>query len=193
MPYLKIDQEEADTKIALHALDATANGATEIRMHSLDTDVFILSLRRYSVLCKNTGFVTGKGKNHCEIKLQQTVRALGLSKTTALPTFHALTGADNKGSFSNKGKPTCWSVFKVSEYVIRALSQLGTSDLLRSETQEAVEKLVYQFFLPKTNISTVKALRWWLFTKKHAKSERLQPTLAASHQDSLHNDTTPCT
>ena len=47
MSYLKSDQEEADTKIVLHALDATANGATEIRVHSPDTDVFILSLRRY--------------------------------------------------------------------------------------------------------------------------------------------------
>ena len=43
MSYLKSDQEEADTKIVLHALDATANGATEI--HSPDTDVFILALR----------------------------------------------------------------------------------------------------------------------------------------------------
>ena len=45
MSYLKSDQEESDTKIVLHTLDATANGATEIRIHSLDTDVFILSLR----------------------------------------------------------------------------------------------------------------------------------------------------
>ena len=34
MSYLKSDQEEADTKIVLHALDATASGATEIRIHS---------------------------------------------------------------------------------------------------------------------------------------------------------------
>ena len=39
MSYLKSDQEEADTKIVLHPLDATANGATKIRIHSHDTDV----------------------------------------------------------------------------------------------------------------------------------------------------------
>ena len=65
MSYLKSDQEEADTKIVLHALDATANGATEIRIHSLDTDIFILSLRRYPDLCQKKVFVTGKGQNHC--------------------------------------------------------------------------------------------------------------------------------
>ena len=34
MSYLKSDQEETATKIVLHALDATANGATETRSHS---------------------------------------------------------------------------------------------------------------------------------------------------------------
>ena len=99
MSYLKSDQEESDTKIVLHALDATANGATEIRIHSPDTDVFILFLRRYPDLCQNTVCVTGKGQNHREIKLQPVVRALGPTKTAALPAFHALTGADKTGSF----------------------------------------------------------------------------------------------
>ena len=74
--YLKSDQEEADTKIVLHALDATANGATEIRIHYPDTDVFILSLRRYPDLCQNTVFVSGKGQNHREITLQPVVRGM---------------------------------------------------------------------------------------------------------------------
>lgn len=45
LPYLKSNQEEADTKIILHALDATTNGATQIKIHSPDTDVFILALK----------------------------------------------------------------------------------------------------------------------------------------------------
>ena len=34
---------EADRKILLHAVDNAAHGATEITIHSPDTDVFILS------------------------------------------------------------------------------------------------------------------------------------------------------
>ena len=41
MSYLKSDIKEADTKIVLYALDATANGAIEIRIHSPDTEMFI--------------------------------------------------------------------------------------------------------------------------------------------------------
>ena len=36
---LQSNQEEADTKIILHASDATSDGAMEIQVHSPDTDV----------------------------------------------------------------------------------------------------------------------------------------------------------
>jgi hypothetical protein len=44
---------------------------------------------------------------------------------------------------------------------------------------------VCQFFLPKTDISTVTELRWWLFKKKQAQSFRLPPTFAALYQEIL--------
>ena len=67
--HLRSTQEEADTKILLHAVDAAAHGATEINIHSPDTDVFILSLRRYPQLCHETNFITGTGQRHRVIKL----------------------------------------------------------------------------------------------------------------------------
>ena len=54
--HLQSTQEEADTKMLLHAIDTAAHGATEINIHSPDTDVFILSLRRYPELCEETKF-----------------------------------------------------------------------------------------------------------------------------------------
>lgn len=42
---LQSNQEEADTKIILHAADATSDGAM-VQVHSSDTDVFVLALRR---------------------------------------------------------------------------------------------------------------------------------------------------
>ena len=43
--HLRSTQEEADTKILLHATEVAAPGATEINFHSPDTDVSILSSR----------------------------------------------------------------------------------------------------------------------------------------------------
>ena len=59
-------------------------------------------------MCPKTTFVTGKGINQRAIKLAPIVEALCPIKKGAPPVFHAITGADNIGSFSGKGKITCW-------------------------------------------------------------------------------------
>ena len=102
MAHLESNHEEADTKLLLHAVDATSSGATTIEIISPDTDVFVLSLRRSSELCENTVFVTGKREHYRKIKLSPIVRALGPERTAALPGFHAWSGADITGSFSGK-------------------------------------------------------------------------------------------
>lgn len=72
---LQGNQEEADTKIILHAADATSDGAMDV--HSSDNDTFVLALRRYPELCAYVFFVTAKGRNRRAIKLQPIVQALG--------------------------------------------------------------------------------------------------------------------
>ena len=61
--------EYADTKLIMYALDASANSVTTLEIHWLDTDVFVLSLRRYPELCQNTYFVTGTGQRRRRISL----------------------------------------------------------------------------------------------------------------------------
>ena len=103
-------------------------------------------------------------------------------KTVALPAFHAISGADNTGSFSGKGKLTWWKILQeADEDVITKLETLTVNENPTAETETAIEKLVCQFYLPKTTITEVKELRWWLFRKKQAQSERLPST-----QDALH-------
>ena len=70
-----------------------------------DTDVSVLSDRRYPHLCKkNTSFVTGKSQNHGEIKHETMFHALDPAKAAALPAFRVSSGAGNTGCFSGKGK-----------------------------------------------------------------------------------------
>ena len=180
---LESNQEEADTKIILHAVDATSDGATEIQIHSPDTDVFVLALRREPELCGNVSFVTGKGRNRRSIMLKPIVQALGEARTAALPAFHALSGADNTGCFSGHAKPLCWKAFlNVDEDVVREMAKLGTTLRPSDETMKAIEKFVCELYVPNTSLTTVKDLRWWLFRKKQAQSERLPPTQGALHQ-----------
>ena len=88
--HLRSTQEEADTKIILHALDASAQGATQLSIYSPDTDVLVLALRRYPDLCSNSCFVTGTGSSRRVINLKSIADALGPPKTAALSAFHAM-------------------------------------------------------------------------------------------------------
>ena len=56
------NHEEADTKMILHALDASADGVTHFSIHSLDTDVLDQAIRRYPEMCTNIlGLKEGHG------------------------------------------------------------------------------------------------------------------------------------
>ena len=157
--HLQSNQEEADTKIIHHAVDATSDGAMEIHVHSPDTDVFVLALRRFPKLCSNVSFLTGKGRNRREIRLEPIVQALGEARTAALPAFHALSGADNTGCFSDHGKPLCWKAFlNVDEDVVREMAKLGTTLTPSEETIKAIEKFVCELYVPNTSLTTVKEL-----------------------------------
>ena len=84
----------------LHALDATANGAMELYIHSdLQTKMLVVPLNRYPELCVKTSFVFATGDNHRVIGLCPIASAFGSVKLAALPAFHA----DITRRFSVKG------------------------------------------------------------------------------------------
>jgi len=152
--HLQSNQEEADTKLILHALDATtANGATTLEIRSPDTDVFVFSLRRYLELCRNIYFVAGAVQRRRRISLMPIFQSLGAAKPADLPAFHALSGADNTCSFSGKGKLACWKVFnRADEDVITALANLGTTEHPDEDTIKGVEKFVCHLYQSNTSI-----------------------------------------
>ena len=92
------DQEDADTELILHAVDATACGATSIDICSPDTDMLIMAVRCYPELCSNTN------TNRKESPNDPTPPYLYALGPAALPTLHTLSGSDNTGSFAGKRK-----------------------------------------------------------------------------------------
>lgn len=57
--HLSITQEEADTRMLLHAIDATERRPTSLYIQSPGTDVLILALWKYTSLCKEPSVVAG--------------------------------------------------------------------------------------------------------------------------------------
>lgn len=117
-------------KIILSATDGTWDDAMEIQLHFPDTDVFVLALRQYPELCANVSFVTGKGRKPRAIKLQPVVWDHGKARTTALPAFHTISGADNTGCFSGHTVPLCWTTFlNVDDDVVGEMAKLGINTI----------------------------------------------------------------
>ena len=57
------DHGEADTLLLLHATDVSGrNSFTELHIYYPDTDAFLLTIHKYPILCANTAFKTGSGK-----------------------------------------------------------------------------------------------------------------------------------
>lgn len=142
--------------------------------------MFVLALKRYLELCADTSFVTGRGQRHQNIQLCPILRALGAARTAALPGFYAWSGAVVTGNFAFKGKLECWKAFlEADKECITALTDLSSTILPTAGMFYAIEKLVCQFYLPKTKISSLRDLRWLLFRRKQAESDSQPPTQAA--------------
>ena len=178
--HLQSSHEEADTKLFLHARDATIRGATELDIQSPDTDVFLLAIRRFPLLPLATKFITGTGPSRRTIPLKPIYDCLGEVAASALPGFHAFTGADQTGRFAGKGKLTCWKTFMAADDEVKhAFARLGTDLEPTEDMKNKLEQYVCLLYEPGTVLTSVAELRWKLFCKKQAEGERLPPTRGA--------------
>ena len=145
--------------MTLLAVDAASHRASKINIYSPDTDVFILSLRRYPQLCSDVHFVIGIGQRHQVINLKPIVQSLGSTKVAALPGLHALSGADITVSFAGKGKATWWKVFReADEETITALANRGKRAQPTAIFSD-IEKLAGQEYVPNTTVYNDKEQR----------------------------------
>ena len=164
---LASSQEEADTKLILHAHYAAKRGASKIDIFSPDTGVFVLAIHHYPVLCNNTNFVTGKGDKFRSISIRNIYNTIGCSRAAALLGFHAFSGADNTGCFFGKGKPSCWKVFEQADNsILHAFASLSSNTPILDTDVSELEHFVCKLYISTTKITTTDELRWWMFHRK---------------------------
>ena len=174
--HLTSTQEEADTIMILHALDASRSGYT-VHILSPDTDLFVLGLSNLLQLGKDTCILVGQGDKQRLVPLKPIHDVLGNEKAKALLGFHAFTGCDTTGRFAGKGKRTCWKAFnKSSQQVIQAFCELGAGTVPSAETVKSLEKFVCHMYSPKAEFDDIGKLRWQLFKQSQAEAEKMPPT-----------------
>ena len=78
--HLASNQEEADTKLILHATDAYRRGVSKIDITSADTDVLVLCLGHFERLADDTIFVTGSKQRRRKLIYQHFTILLVMSQ-----------------------------------------------------------------------------------------------------------------
>ena len=165
--HLTSTQLEADTRLLLHTIDATKRRATFLSIHSPDTDVLVLALWRFASLCDETSVVVGTGDTRRSIPLRPLYDSLGGQLGAALPGFDAFTGCDQTGTICGKSKVSCRNTLrKAEQQVLKAFASLGSSAHVQDDVAMRLELNMCHLYAPSTHITTVKEMRWFLFSKK---------------------------
>lgn len=178
------NHEEADTLMVCLGVSAAERNPQDACMtfFSPDTDVLILVIANYDRLPKKTSVSMTSS-----VKMIEPIwTALGPDRAKALPGLHAFTGADTTGRFNGIGKQTWFKLFLDTEDVVDALGTLCSNADVSEEIQLTLEQFVCTAYQPKgIKISGIPELRWYMFCKYMAESQKLPPTLGALKQHIL--------
>ena len=107
-------QEEADTRIFVHARQAEAEGSKVIMIKACDTDVLVIAVSCLPVLqalgLEKLNIAFGQGRN-----LRWTPVHDGPDKTSGILFFHSSTGCDVVSAFRGKGRKSAWQTWDVCD------------------------------------------------------------------------------
>ena len=99
---LASNHKETDTRIVLHARDATVMGYSQVNVLCCDTDVLILLLAHRQVLCQDIWRFSGTSKRKRYVPVHKI--PLPEEKKKLLLAFHAITGCDTTSQIVGIGK-----------------------------------------------------------------------------------------
>ena len=178
-------QEEADTLMILHAVEAAKAGSI-VHIYSQDTDVLLLALRRVPLLGEQAALLMGTGDRRRLVLLKPIYDSLGEQKAKALCKWHALTGCDTTGYIRGKSKKACLEAFlKEKPSIISAISSLGIESGVSGPSEVIIEGCISFLcgLFRKKGIEATNphSLRWTLFKQLGIDKgiELLPPTYGA--------------
>lgn len=109
---LECSQEEADTRMLLHAQHICQSTAQNVLIHTPDTDVLLIAINASIQISANLYIRTGTGNNVRIISVEKVKRSMMQRYnlhdielfSKSLLSLHAFTGCDTVSAFSGKGK-----------------------------------------------------------------------------------------
>ena len=113
VPELSSNQEEADTKLCLHArhaLNSADRGTVIVKNHSGDVDINVILIAKTTDTPERVILDFNKGKYRKLLQLSDI--DMRDDEKKCLIGFHAFMGSDYTSAFFRKGKAICWKVLR---------------------------------------------------------------------------------
>ncbi|PIK39248.1 hypothetical protein BSL78_23908 [Apostichopus japonicus] len=172
--YLCSTQEEADTRMLLHAAHASKEYDVVI-IRSADTDVAALGVSHSHVIpAKLYLDICSKNQRHL-LDLGEIATSFGeLCKGNLTAGFHAFTGVPLSVSLWQRKKPRVLLCSRKMKESAATMSQLGSAQNVDNALLEACEKFVCKLY-GSTIKASVNELRYEIFGKTRANSRSLPP------------------
>ncbi|KAK3728106.1 hypothetical protein QZH41_014263 [Actinostola sp. cb2023] len=176
-------QEEADTRMILHAADAIQQGYRKVVLRTVDTDVLVLATAFAGQLQDKLAQVwlaLGTGVHLRYIAARDISRSLGSDMSKCLPFFHAFTGCDTVSSFAGKGKKTAFTTWKSCPAVTESFLELTERPTqISDECLARLERFVVVMYDRTSTKTSVNEARKQLFTQQGRAFNAIPPSRAA--------------
>ena len=105
-------QEEADTRVFLHALHGANEGARSVVMTAEDTDIMVISLGLNRDIPCSIYQKSGTKNRTRYIDISKLASSLGEKVCDALIGYHSFTGCDTVSAFAGRGKLSALKLLK---------------------------------------------------------------------------------
>ena len=171
---LESTQEEADTRVLLHALHAARSRFASVVIVSEDTDVLVLLLAFRSFIPSSIFIKCGSHTRVKYIEVSRVVESVGANVCRSLPGFHAFSGCDTVSAFAGRGKVAGYRIVTRNAEFQEMFHQLGMEWNLSDDLYRSLQKFTCTMYCSTPGTSNINELRYRLFCLKRGDVESNQ-------------------
>lgn len=174
VPELKSSQEEADTRLLLHAQHAASTGNSAVIVVADDTDVFLLCLAFSRQIDASLFQKCGTTTRTYYVNVNDVANACGSDVSEAIIGLHAFTGCDSVSAFAGRGKMKALKLMKGNKDFQNLFKAIGESWSLPETLQRQLEAFVCAIYGSTSGDASVNEFRYKLFCAKKGEQESYQ-------------------
>ena len=152
---LESTQEEADTRMLLHSLNAARSRFASVVIVSEDTDVLVLLLAFKSFIPSSVFIKCGSQTRVKYIEVSRIVESVGAIVCRSLPGFRTFSGCDTVSAFAGRGKVVGYRIVRRNVEFQEMFHQLGMEWNLSDDQHHGLQNFTCAMYCSTPGISDI--------------------------------------